>query len=143
MGIPVELLSMLGGAATGFLFKAWSVAQQNKKEMFQMAMQKNEQQNKFMDAAAARTNDSYGKTTRRLITIFIMIMFLALIFMPLFDVKTVVESTPQTKSVLWGLIEWSSKIKYTEIGGYLLTNEMRQALLAIISFYYGQGAAKP
>lgn len=143
MPIPTELISMLGGAATGFLFKSWSIAQQNKKEMFQMAIQKGEQSNKFLDAAAARTNDGHGKTTRRLITIFIMIMFLALIFMPFFDINTVVESAPQTKSIFWGLIEWTSKVKYTEIGGYLLTNEMRQALLAIISFYYGQGAAKP
>lgn len=141
--IPTELVSMIGGAATGFLFRAWTQGMENRKQMFEMAMKKDAAQNEFYNDAAKRTQDKAGKITRRIIVLFVMIMFLALIFMPFFNINTVVETVPQTKGIFWGLIEWTSKIKYTTLEGYYLPNELKQSLLAIIGFYMGQGSAKP
>lgn len=138
-----ELFSMIGGAATGFLFRAWTQGMENRKQMFEMLMKRDAAQNNFYNDAAKRTDDKIGKYTRRIIVLFVMIMFLALIFVPMLNINTIVETAPQTKGIFWGLIEWTSKAKYIPVDGYLFPNELRQALLAIIGFYMGQGSAKP
>lgn len=137
-----DIIQAAASLGSGFLFKMMAQGMQNKKEMFQMAMQRGEQQNKFLDAAAQRSNGESGKKIRRALVLFIMIMFSALIFMPVMDISTVVESTPQTKGVFWGLIEWSTKTKYEYLNGFYFPNELKQALLNIMYFYFGMASAK-
>jgi len=140
MPIPVELISMFGGAVSGALFKAWGIAQQNKKEMFEMVMKKGEQQNNFYNAAAERTKTNYGKATRRFIVICVLSLFMALMIMPFFDINTVVEVAGREKSILWGLIEWTSKTKFESVSGYFFSQDARTALSAILGFYLGSSS---
>ena len=81
--IPVELITMAGGAAMGGLFKMMDKAQENKAKQNEMMMQmmkaKTEEADansmratKSADAAAARVgNDPFAKMTRR---IFVLVM---------------------------------------------------------------------
>jgi hypothetical protein len=83
--IPVELITMAGGAAMGGLFKMMDKAQENKAKQNEMMMQmmkaKTEEADansmratKSADAAAARVgNDPFAKMTRR---IFVLVMLL-------------------------------------------------------------------
>ena len=47
-----------------------------------------------------------------------------------------------TKKVLWGLLGTKTEPVFVEIEGYLLVPEIRQALTAIIGFYFGQATVK-
>jgi hypothetical protein len=81
--IPIELITMAGGAAMGGLFKMMDKAQENKAKQNEMMMQmmkaKTEEADansmratKSADAAAARVgNDPFAKMTRR---IFVLVM---------------------------------------------------------------------
>jgi len=135
-----ELISMFGGAVSGFVFKAWAQSMQNKKEMFEMAMRRNEAQNAYHNAAAERTGTNFGKVTRRVIVFCVLSLFLALMFMPLLDIDTVVEVAGREKSVLWGLIEWTSKTKFEPVSGYFFSQDGRVALSAILGFYFGSSS---
>jgi hypothetical protein len=81
--IPVELITMAGGAAMGGLFKMMDKAQEAKAKQQEMMMQMmkakteeadaaSERATKAADAAAARVgNDPFAKMTRR---IFVLVM---------------------------------------------------------------------
>ena len=76
--IPVELITMAGGAAMGGLFKFMDAAQKNKAEQQKLLIQRNESDQKLKaadresasksaDAAAKRVgNDPFAKMTRRI-----------------------------------------------------------------------------
>ena len=90
------------------------------------------------DKAAARVDDESGKRTRRLIVLSCLFAIsLASFILPFFGHSTFAEVTQQNPEALFGLIPASTKKFFVEIPGYLLVEENRQALLAIISFYFG------
>lgn len=63
--------------------------------------------------------------------------------MALTDASTVVQYTEKTGGWLFGLFgKERDAIRFEAIQGYLLTPETRHGLLAVIAFYFGQGAAK-
>lgn len=138
--MPYELISMAGGAVGGFLMKAWAQSQQNKKEMFEMAMKRDQAQNQFYNEAAKRTSTGFGRVTRRIIVFAILSLFLALMFMPVFDINTVVEEAGREKGIFWGLISWTSGIKFHSLEGYYLPPEVKYALLSIMGFYMGSSS---
>ena len=47
-----------------------------------------------------------------------------------------------TRKILWGLLGTKTEPVFIEIEGYLLVPEIRQALTAIIGFYFGQATVK-
>ena len=52
--IPLELLSMLGGSITGFIFRYLAEKRDNDKVMFERLVALNEQKEKALDSAAKR-----------------------------------------------------------------------------------------
>ena len=47
-----------------------------------------------------------------------------------------------TRKILWGLLGTQTEAVFIEVDGYLLIPEIRQALTAIIGFYFGQATVK-
>ena len=47
-----------------------------------------------------------------------------------------------TRKILWGLLGTKTEPVFVEIEGYLLVPEIRQALTAIVGFYFGQATVK-
>ena len=93
------------------------------------------------DAAAGRVG-KFGKVTRRTIGVFVVFSFVALLMLaPYLSIPTVLESTKESAGFL-GLFGGGTKTIYTEVTGFFLAPEYRVAFLSIVSFYFGQAAAK-
>lgn len=133
-----ELLSLIGGGVTGFIFKYWAQRAQDQKEMFERLIKANQQTTDNQDKAAQRVPLDVGKNVRRLIVLTCLFAVVAAPFvLPFFGIPTFAEFTQDQPQSFFGLIPETSRRYFVEIPGYLLAQENRQVLLAIVGFYFG------
>lgn len=140
----MEILSLLGGAASGFIFKMMAQASADKQAQFEMWMKTLQAKDDSADKAAARVpaSDKAGNWTRRIIVLCVLFgVILAPFVLALIDKPIVVEVESPVKQFL-GIFSYGGKTLFYELRGYLMVSEIRTALLAIIGFYFGQGVAK-
>lgn len=142
MPFPTEVVSLIAGGATGFLFRYMAQKSQDQKEMFERLMAANRQTTENQNAAAERVPLDVGKGVRQIIVLAILFgTFLAPFVLPFFGVPTFVEVDATTPEGLFGLFPQYTKKFFVEINGYLFTSENRQILLAVIGFYFGSASA--
>ena len=137
-----ELISMIAGGATGFLFRFLAQKIQDQKEMFSQLIQANKQTTDNQDKAVARVSIDSGKAVRQIIVLTILFgAFAAPFILPFFGVPTFVEVDTTSPEGLFGLFPQTSKKFFVEINGFLWASENRQILLSIVGFYFGSAAA--
>jgi len=140
--ITPELLSLIGGGVTGFLFRYMAQKAQDQKELFQQMMAANKQTTDNQNAAAERVPLDVGKFVRQLIVLSVLFgSILAPFVLPFFGIPTFVEVDAKTPEGLFGLFPESTRKFFVEVNGYLFTSESRQVLLSIVGFYFGSAAA--
>lgn len=140
--ISTELISLICGGATGFLFRYMAQKAQDQKEMFNQLMSANKQTTENQDKAAQRVPLDVGRVVRQIIVLSVLFAtFLAPFVLPFFGIPTFVEVDAKTPEGLFGLIPESTRKFFVEINGYLFTSENRQILLSIVGFYFGSAAA--
>lgn len=140
--IPVELISMLGGSITGFLFRYWAQKRENDKEIFMRLIEANKATTKNQDSAAERVPIDIGKGVRQIIVLTVLFgTLLAPFILPFFGIPTFVEVDTTSPESFFGIIAETTKKYFVEINGFLYTSENRQILVAIVGFYFGSAAA--
>jgi hypothetical protein len=139
--MPTELISLLGGGVTGFLFRFWAQRAQDQKEMFQRLIEANRQTTENQDKAVQRVPIDLGKGVRQLIVLACLFAVVAAPFvLPFFGIPTFAEYTQKQPESFFGLIPETSRKYFVEIPGYLFAEENRQVLLAVVGFYFGSAA---
>jgi hypothetical protein len=140
--ISPELISLVGGAATGFLFRYMAQKSQDQKEIFERLIAANKQTTENQDKAAQRVPLDVGKGIRQLIVLAVLFAtLLAPFILPFFGLPTFVEVDATTPEGLFGLIPESTRKYFVEINGFLFASETRQILVSIVGFYFGSAAA--
>ena len=140
--ISTELISLVGGAATGFLFRYMAQKSQDQKEIFERLIAANKQTTENQDKAALRVPLDTGKGIRQLIVLAVLFATLMAPFiLPFFGLPTFVEVEATTPEGLFGLIPQSTRKYFVEINGFLFASETRQILVSIVGFYFGSAAA--
>ena len=127
-----EMLSLLTGSVTGFIFKSMAEKRKNDHEKFMRAMQAQEASDDSANQAAQRVSDAGGKLVRRVIVICILFATIVAPFIIAFNdgITTVVEHT-ETVYGWWDILKLfpEEKTLFTEVDGFLFT---------IVGFYFGQ-----
>ena len=140
--IPVELLSMIGGGATGFVFRYLAEKRENDKQLFERLIALNDQRERVADSAVKRVPLDLGRGVRQTIVLTVLFATLAAPFiLPFFGIPTFVEVDAVSPETVFGIIPEFSKKFFVEINGYLYAAEYRQILLSIVGFYFGSAAA--
>ena len=130
--IPTEIITLLGGSITGFIFKFMAKRSQDNQKKFEM----------LMNAAAQRATGAAGSWVRRFIVISIMFgVILAPFLATLLSIPVIME-VEQVRPILFGLFGNRTEKIFVESMGYVLIPEIRQSLTAIIGFYFGQSTVK-
>ena len=139
----LEIATTLGGATTGFLMKMAAIKSQQSADLMKTMVTGMQANTKSADAAVNRVSIDAGRFTRRIIVFSVLFSVILMPFLaPLFGMDLIVEGVDKTEGFLFGLIGAGEEQVFTPIKGVLLIPELRQALLAIIAFYFGQAAAK-
>jgi hypothetical protein len=137
-----ELLSLLGGGLTGFLFRYLAEKRQDQKEIFDRLLTNRQEDQKSQDAAVKRVPHDAGKAVRRFIVMIILFgAVVAPFILPFFGIPTVVETIQKNPEFLFGLIPAQDETTFTPIYGYYYSQAISQVLISIIGFYFGNAAA--
>jgi len=151
--IPVELITMGGGALMGGLFKFMDQAQKNKQEQMKMMMadrqQKADIQNadresasKSADAAANRVgNDPFAKLTRRIFVLSMVALGAWAMIGGLTGLDIVVPVTTEVGgSYLFGIVDTQKTVtEYLRFENALVHFEwLKTSILAAGAFYLGK-----
>ena len=137
-----ELISMVAGGATGFLFKFMAQKSADQKEMFNQLIQTNKQTTENQHKAAERVPLDAGRIVRQIIVLTVLFgAFAAPFILPFFGVPTFVEVDVKNPEALFGLIPETAKKGFVEINGFFWSSENREILLSIVGFYFGTAAA--
>lgn len=137
-----ELISLVGGGFTGFLFKYMAQKSADQKEMFNQLIQANKQTTDNQNQAAQRVPLDAGRVVRQIIVLTVLFgAFAAPFILPFFGVPTFVEVDVKNPEALFGLFPATAKKAFVEINGFFWTSENREVLLSIVGFYFGTAAA--
>jgi hypothetical protein len=137
-----ELISMVAGGATGFLFRYMAQKSQDQKEIFERLIQANKQTTENQNKAAERVPLDAGRVVRQIIVLTVLFgAFAAPFILPFFGVPTFIEVDVKNPEGLFGLIPETSKKVFVEINGFFWSSENREILLSIVGFYFGSAAA--
>jgi len=138
-----ELISMIGGGATGFLFKFMAQKSADQKQMFEQLIQANKQTTENQNQAVQRVGIDAGRAVRQLIVLTVLFgAFAAPFILPFFGIPTFVVDVKNPEG-LFGLIPATAKKGFVEINGFFWSSENREILLSIVGFYFGTAAATP
>ena len=100
------------------------------------------------ESAEASTQAAAGRGGRWIRRVLVGSIVFAVIIAPFIiamysDTQTVIQYTQKAGGHLWGLLgPERTQTRFLSIEGYLIAPETRHALLAVVAFYFGQGAAK-
>jgi len=140
--IPAEILTMAGGSLVGFFFKLVAKRAENEQKRFEMIMREKKFIEESVNNAVERVPIEAGKWVRRLIVVSVLFGVILAPFVVTFLNHPIVVEELVTRKILWGLLGTRTEPVFIEIEGYLLVPEIRQALTAIIGFYFGQATVK-
>lgn len=141
-GLTPEMLSLIGGGLSGFIFRFMSERAKNREAQFKMLIQSRELGIQERDAAAQRDGEA-GKWVRRVI---VLGVFSALVFIPylltIYDFPIYVQVIEEKKGFLWGLFGGGVENKFVEINGFPILDTIILSMNAIVGYYLGQASAK-
>lgn len=139
--MPIELLSLLGGGFSGFLFKYLANRAKEKDDVVKRALSIQKGNDDSADKASKRDVTKWGAVNRRIIVFSVLSSIVLFPFIAaLVNVPMAVETVTPAKSYLFGLIEIAEKSEYTAITGYPIFQAILNSLLAIVGFYFGNSA---
>lgn len=140
--IPIEVLTMGASALGGFIMKQQAEARKERHEERKWALKQHESAEQSRERAAGLTG---GKWIRRIL---VGAFVLGVIFLPFAlaffqDIPVVVQYSETSGGWLWGLFgpEYKEQV-FETVHGFWISPEVRHGVMAIIGFYFGQGAAK-
>ena len=140
--MQIELITMIGGSITGFIFRYLAERAKERAEFYKMAIGMTEAEDNSADRAAKRVPIDVGKWVRRAIVVTILFGVIAAPFiLSILGYSTVVEVETENPTWLFGLFGGGKEILFVELKGYLMLPEVRQTLSAIVGFYFGNATA--
>lgn len=134
--MSTELLAMLGGGASGFVFKLIGTLVGNQAAVTKGLIEKQKASDASADAAAARV-DAFGAWTRRIIVFTVLFGVIIAPFILAHSDEGVTVATEYSK---W--FGFSKGVSYETLHGYIILPEIKTAIISIISFYFGSATVK-
>lgn len=128
-----ELISMLGGGASGFIFKLIGQLVSNQQATVKAMLDKQKGADESHDRASKRG----GEWVRRVIVCTVLFAVVVAPFIMAHSSQGV--TVGQETSGFFGLFKG---VKYQTLSGYLILPEIRQTVLAIVGFYFGSSTIK-
>lgn len=131
--MTTELIAMLGGGTSGFIFKLIGQLVSNQQSTVESMLNKQSAADESHDRASSRG----GEWVRRVIVCTVLFAVVVAPFLLAHSPEGV--TVGQETSSLFGLFKG---IKYQTLNGYLILPEVRQTVLAIVGFYFGSSTIK-
>tara|TARA_R100001224_G_C3961273_1_gene129228 strand:- start:216 stop:620 length:405 start_codon:yes stop_codon:yes gene_type:complete len=134
--MPTELIAMLGGGMSGFIFKLIGTMVSSQQANVENLIKKSEAHTSSADAADKR-GGAGGAWVRRFIVVVVLfgVVIAPFILAHSGDGVTVA----QEYSKWFGFIKGTT---YQTLHGYVILPEIRTSIITIVSFYFGSSTVK-
>jgi hypothetical protein len=132
--MSTELLAMLGGGASGFIFKLIGTLVQNQAAVTEGLIKKQKASDESANQASQRV-DAFGAWTRRIIVLTVLFGVIIAPFILAHSEEGVTVASEYSK---W--FGFASGTTYQTLHGYIILPEIKTAVISIISFYFGSAA---
>jgi len=134
--MPIELLAMLGGGVSGFVMKMIAAQTEAQTRNFEMMLKKQTAADESANQASARG----GVWMRR---VFVFFILFAVIVAPFLLSLTAVPITVEKEGLggIFGLLGFGGG-SWESLQGFVVLPEVRQAMLAIVGFYFGSSQVR-
>ncbi len=129
--MSTELIAMLGGGFSGFIFKLIGTMVQNQAALTKGLIEKQQAADASADAAAKRV-DAFGAWTRRIIVLTVLFGVIIAPFILAHSDEGVTIASEYSK--WFGFVKGTT---YETLHGYVILGEIKTAIISIISFYFG------
>lgn len=140
---PPELITMGVGSVVGFIFKFLAERAKERQAQFERMMKAVDKVDESHNKAAQRVSVDAGKWVRRFIVFSILFAVVYVPFMlALTNNPTVIQVTSDRPEWLFGLFGGGTRTQFVQLQGYLMVEEVRMTLTALVGFYFGQATAK-
>jgi len=127
--MSIELISMLGGALSGFIFRFMATSIENQQKTTEMLLQKQAVADDSADRAAVR-----GSHVGRRVLVFTVLWVLAVA--PFVGALIGVDVWVEEERAPWDLLGLFTG-GWEQLRGIVILPELRAALLAAVGFYLG------
>ena len=131
--MSTELLAMLGGSASGFIFKFMSTMAANQQANLDALLKKQKATDESQNQASRRG----GEWIRRIIVVTVLFGVIIAPFILAHSPEGVTVGNEYNN--FFGL---QKGIDYETLSGYVILPEIRQTVLAIVGFYFGSSTVK-
>lgn len=142
MIVPPEVLTMAFGSVGGFVMRHIAEKRNHEHLQHMAAVNALEAEDESKDKAAERA----GLWVRRFLVLSVSFgaIFAPFLLSTCSDTPTVVQYTEKARGLLGWIFGGEGKqvMRFKEITGYLLSEEVLHAFFAIIGFYFGQSVRK-
>lgn len=134
--MSIELIAMLGGGLSGFVMRMIAAQAENQAKTVEYMLQKQSMADESADKASARG----GVWVRRIFVFFVLFaVIVAPFILSLTEVPVTVEK--QGLGGFFKLLGFGSD-SWQSLQGFVVLPEVRQAMLAIVGFYFGSSQVK-
>ncbi len=141
--MSLELITMVAGGVTGFIFRYIAERAKERAELYKIAMGYKKAEDDSADRAAKRVPIEFGKWVRRVIVVCILFaVILAPFILSITGHSTIVQVETEAPTWFFGLFGGGTEVMFVELKGYLMVPEVRQTLSAIVGFYFGNASAR-
>lgn len=127
--MSIELISMLGGALSGFIFRFMATSVENQQKTTEMLLQKQAVADDSADRAAVR-----GSHVGRRVLVFTVLWVLAVA--PFIGALIGIDVWVEEERAPWDLLGIFTG-GWEQLRGIVILPELRAALLAAVGFYLG------
>ena len=131
--MSTELLAMLGGSASGFIFKLIGTLSQAQQANLQSLLKRQKATDISQDNASKRG----GEWVRRVIVVTVLFGVIVAPFLLAHSPEGVTVGKDST--FFFGIFNSTT---YQTLQGYVILPEIRQTVLAIVGFYFGSSTIK-
>lgn len=137
--MPIEILTMLGGGISGFIFKMLANSNAGMFKLAEAKLKDKEQAEKSISNARKFTN-AFVNFTRRFIVIAVFAMLSFVVVVGVVVPTNILIDVPPT-SIL-GIIKFGGGVDVITVNGLVAYPWLPAMATTIIGFYFGQGAVK-
>lgn len=134
--MTTELIAMLGGGASGFIFKLIGTMVSNQQALTEGLIKKQKASDDSADRADKRGGPG-GAWVRRFIVIVVLFGVVVAPFLLAHSNHGVTVASEYSK--WFGLIKG---VSYETLYGYVILPEIRTSIITIVSFYFGSSTVK-
>ena len=139
-GIPPQLIISLITGLLSFFAKNAAMKRQDQRELMEIALRQNQQVNQNQNDASRRSSPILRKIVASIIILTAFLGLLVVAFFP--EVPVTMLDPARTRSVLFGLFEWTTKPELITATGFFLPEYLSYGVHTVCGFLFGSSLAK-